>query len=191
ALPGYIGMTDPATNTTDVGGSGADSPNDPDAPWLHPDALAATPFIYLIPTGQDSMRSPPLGDSQDVRSWNVQDVTVPLPFNVGASEFSTLQWWRSSEFLTEKIFGVRKHQAFRPVSSADVFSLNIYGTSGFLEPSPFTNNRLIGRSVWNSGWKLVIPGSALLNNPKEGLRRFIRTVEDIQLHLITYSYSGN
>lgn len=191
ALPGYIGMTDPSTNSTDINSSGAFSPDDPDAAWLHPDALAATPYLYLIPVGEDSMRSPPLGDSQGIRSWNVQDVAVPLPFNVGASEFSSLQWWRSPEFLTEEFFGVRKHQAFRPVSGADVFSLNLYGSSGYLEPTPFTNNRLIGRSVWNSEWKLVIPGSSLLNNPNEGLRRFIRTVKDIQLHMITYSYSGN
>lgn len=191
ALPGYIGMTDPATNTVDINDAGADSPDDPEAPWLHPDALAATPYVYLLPVGEDSMRSPPLGDQQAIRSWDVQDVTVPLPFNVGGSDFSTLQWWRSSEFLTGEFFGVRKHQAFRPVSGAEVFSLNLYGTSGYLEPSPFTNNRLIGRSVWNSEWKLVIPGSSLLSNPKEGLRRFIRTVQDIQLHLITYSYSGN
>jgi hypothetical protein len=45
--------------------------------------------------------------------------------------------------------------------------------------------------VWNSQWKLVIPGRALLNNPNEGLDRFIRTVTDIKFHFVTYSYSGN
>ena len=57
--------------------------------------------------------------------------------------------------------------------------------------SQWTNSRLIGRSVWNSKWKLVIPGETLLNNPDEGLERFIRTVRDVKLHFITYSYSGN
>jgi hypothetical protein len=60
-----------------------------------------------------------------------------------------------------------------------------------LQRSQFTSNRLIGRSVWNSKWKLVIPGKALLNNPDEGLERFIRTVNDVKLHFVTYSYSGN
>jgi hypothetical protein len=55
----------------------------------------------------------------------------------------------------------------------------------------YTNTRLIGRSVWNSKWKLVIPGRSLLNDPDEGLDRFIQTVNDIQVHFHTYSYSGN
>jgi hypothetical protein len=50
---------------------------------------------------------------------------------------------------------------------------------------------LIGRSVWNNRWKLVIPGTALLNNPDDGLDRFIQGVKDIKLHVVSYSYSGN
>ena len=191
ALPGYVGLADPSTNLADIDYGDAASPDDLAADWLNPDALAATPYIYLIPTGVDSMRSPPLGDTGSVRTWNVRDVTVPLPFNIGASQFSTNEWWQSADFLSEEIFSVRKHQPFRPVSKASVFSLNNFGSSGYLQPSPFTNSRLIGRSVWNSEWKIVIPGSTLLDDPEEGLRRLIRTLEDIQLHLITYSYSGN
>lgn len=58
-------------------------------------------------------------------------------------------------------------------------------------PDNYTNTRLIGRSVWNSKWKLVIPGRSLLNDPDEGLDRFIQTVNDIKIHFQTYSYSGN
>ena len=57
--------------------------------------------------------------------------------------------------------------------------------------SQFTNRRLIGRSVWNTQWKLVIPGDTLLADPKEGLSRLIQTVTDIKLYFTTYSYSGN
>ena len=63
--------------------------------------------------------------------------------------------------------------------------------NGSLLPSFYTNSRLIGRSVWNSKWKIVIPGKMLLNDPEEGMERFIRTVKDIKLHFETYSYSGN
>ncbi len=191
AFEGYIGMSDPGAATTSVTYAGGESPDGPIAYWLDPNGLAATPYIYLIPVGYDSMRTPPLGDTSRIRVWNVDDVTVPLPFNVGASQFSTLQWWQSADFLSEQIFSVRKHQAFRPVSSAGVFDYDIYGASGNLQLSQFTNNRLIGRSVWNSEWKLVIPGDSLLADPNEGLRRFIATVHDIKLHFVTYSYSGN
>ena len=58
-------------------------------------------------------------------------------------------------------------------------------------PAEFTNARLVGRSVWNSGWKIVIPAFSLLNNEQEGLNRFAASVKDIELFLRTYSHSGN
>jgi hypothetical protein len=138
------------------------------------------------------MRSPPLGDASGIRSWSVEDVAIPLPFNIGASALSTSQAFNSSDFLTEPFFAVRKHQAFRPVSSATLFgTLVIYWTGGELERSQYTNTRLLGRSVWNNQWKLVIPGHVLLNDPDEGLNRFINTVHDIKLFFHSYSYSGN
>ena len=189
ALVGYRGMNDPVANGSAVDAGGGTSPTDP--PSLDPQALAATPYVYLIPVGADTMRSPPLGDVSDIRTWNVQDVTVPMPFNIGGSDFSSKQLYQSSDSLSEPLFNIRKHQAFRPVSSTAAFSADIYGLGGSLQPSQFTNRRLIGRSVWNSQWKLVIPGDTLLNDPQEGLARFIQTVKDIKLHLVTYSYSGN
>ena len=126
-----------------------------------------------------------------LRSWQVEDQAVPLPFNLGASDFSTKQLYQSADSLTEALFSLRKHQAFRPVSTTTAFSADIYGLGGSLQPSQFTNRRLIGRSVWNSQWKLVIPGKTLLSDPNEGLSRFIQTVKDVKLHFVTYSYSGN
>ena len=191
ALEGYRGMQDPVANGTAVNGAGGSSPGDPGLAYLDPLALSGYPYVYLIPVGVDSMRSPPLGDTSEVRSWQVDDVAIPLPFNIGASDFSTKSLYQSADSLSEALFGIRKHQAFRPVSTAAAFSSHIYTGSGGLQRSQFTNNRLIGRSVWNSQWKLVIPGDRLLNDPKEGLSRFIQTVKDVKLHFVTYSYSGN
>jgi len=191
ALEGYKGMDTPSPNSTAITGSGAVSPADPNLAFMDQTALAATPYVYLIPVGLDSMRSPPLGDQSTVRTWSVQDVTVPMPFNIGGSDFSTKKLWQSSDSLTEPLFSIRKHQAFRPVPTATFFTPNIYGGNGGLARSQFTNSRLIGRSVWNSKWKLVIPGQTLLNNPSEGLDRFIQSVKDVKLHIVSYSYSGN
>lgn len=181
---GYIGMDNPTPGSI-VGGV---SPSDP---TLNPKALAATPYVYLIPAGADSMRSPPLGDESTIRSWNVSDLAIPLPFNISAADFSDASNYTSAQSLSEPLFAVRKHQAFRPVSTTDAFNASIYGASGQLIPSQYTNRRLIGRSVWNSKWKLVIPGKTLLNSPNEGLDRFIQTVRDIKLYFVTYSYAGN
>ena len=192
ALEGYKGMDDPNANGTAIGEAGAASPADPSLAFLDPEALAATPYIYLIPAGVDSMRSPPLGDVSQIRTWNVDDAAIPLPFNVGGNEFSQAKLWQSSQSLSEPLFTVRKHQPFRPVSSANVFgTLLIYWTSGEGERTQYANTRLLGRSVWNSKWKLVIPGRNLLNDPDEGLDRLIRTVKDVKLFYSTYSYSGN
>jgi hypothetical protein len=49
----------------------------------------------------------------------------------------------------------------------------------------------VGRSAWNTGWKLVIPGITLLGDADDGLDKFISSVSDIKLHLNTYSHSGN
>jgi hypothetical protein len=187
ALEGYRGMDDP----TATSGTGGTSPPDPGSWYLDPLALSATPYVYLIPVGVDSMRTPPLGDTSTIRTWTVEDVAIPMPFNIGASDFSTKQLWQSSDSLTEPLFALRKHQAFRPVSTASLFSRDLYGPTGTLLRSQYTNNRLVGRSVWNSQWKLVIPGTTLLYDPKEGLDRFLQTVKDIKLHFVTYSYSGN
>ena len=186
AFDGYRGMSDSSNNNSAVVGAGGNSPASPGGGVLDPQGLSATPYVYLIPVGLDSMRSPPLGDVSVVRTWNVQDVAIPLPFNIGGSGYSTKALWQSEDSLSEEMFSVRKHQAFRAAPSADAFMDN----PRFF-PENQTNNRLIGRSVWNSKWKLVIPGRALLNDPDEGLDRFIRTVKDIQIHFRTYSYSGN
>ena len=187
AFIGYRGMKNPALN----GGAGGQSPGDPASWFLDPLGLAGTPEIYLIPVGVDSMRSPPLGDANGIRSWSVEDVAIPMPFNIGGSDFSSKNLWQASDSLSEPLFTVRKHQSFRPVSNPALFSPSLYGSSGSLLRSQFTNNRLVGRSAWNSQWKLVIPGYTLLANPNEGIDRFIQSVSDIQLHFVTYSYSGN
>ena len=52
------------------------------------------------------------------------------------------------------------------------------------------DTRLIGRSVWNSEWLLIIPGAGLHADPNLGLQRLIDTVSDIKLHFTTYSHQG-
>jgi hypothetical protein len=178
---GYIGMDNPSAN-------GGTTPADP---TTNPNALAATPYVYLIPVGVDSMRSPPLGDASAIRTWNVDDVAIPLPYNIGGSSYSSQPFYTSADSLTEPLFAVRGNQAFRPVSSTSAFNTSIYGANGSLQPSQFTNQRLIGRSIWNSKWKLVIPGRTLLSDPNQGLASFIATVKDVHLYFITYSYAGN
>jgi hypothetical protein len=172
-MRGYIGM-DPYS----IGTPNSGTPNATD-----PKALSATPYVYLIPTGTDCMLAPPLGDTGTIRAFQVHDQALPLPFNLGATAFSATQFYNANGSLSEQPWILRKHQAFRPVADPAYF----YSTL----PTEFTSSRLVGRSVWNSGWKLVIPANTLLNNEQEGLNRFVASVSDIELFLRTYSHSGN
>ena len=172
-LDGYVGM-DPYA----IGTPGAGAPAS-----LAANALRATPYLYLIPCGSDRLLAPPLGDTNTVRSWTVHDQALPLPYNLGASAFNSTNFFDANGTLSEQPWILRKHQAFRPVSDPAFFYSHI--------PAEYTNTRLIGRSVWNTQWKIVIPAYTLLNDEQEGLNRFVGSVKDIKLFLRTSSNSGN
>jgi len=170
---GYVGM-DPYAELNP--GAGSADTNDPNV-------LSATPYVYLIPCGVDKMLAPALGDTGIERTWRVQDQALPLPYNLGATAFSSTQFFSADGSLSEQPWITRKHQAFRAVDDPAFF----YG----LQPAEFGSSRLVGRSVWNTQWKLVIPAYGLLNDEQEGLTRFAATVDDIKLFFRTYSHSGN
>jgi hypothetical protein len=170
---GYQGM-DLYANGNPLGGgvTGGSEPN----------GLSATPYVYLIPAGTDQAIAP-LGDTGLIRAWNVADQALPLPYNLGATAFNSGQYFDANGTLTEQPWIARKHQAFRAVNDGQFFYSSI--------PEEFTSNRLVGRSVWNSNWKLVIPAYSLLADEADALKRFAASVKDIQIFMRTYSYSGN
>ena len=53
------------------------------------------------------------------------------------------------------------------------------------------DSQLSGRSAWNTQWLLIIPGASLLNDPQAGIQAFMTNVDDIQLNISTYGYSGD
>jgi len=52
-------------------------------------------------------------------------------------------------------------------------------------------SRLVGRSVWNTRWLLIIPGGTFHYDSNHGLDTFIENVKDIKLFFQTYAISGN
>jgi len=170
-LPGYVGMD------ASISEIPLDSTN-------RSSILSATPYVYLIPCGNDIMRAPPLGDTDTIRTWTVQDQALPLPYNLGASAFNSNQYFSATGTLNEKPWVIRKHQAFRAVEMASLFQ-------GGGPPLEFSTNRLIARSAWNTRWKIVIPAINLLNDEQTALSRFVGSVTDVQLYLRTYSHAGN
>ena len=158
--------------------------------------LANTPHVYLIPVGVDFQRCPP-DDSgyRALREWKVFEQKLPVPFQFNKTILKdNLGWIPFTDSVPpgEELAQIRKHPMFRA-----------YHDSGAFTPGEMINSsRLIGRSVWNSRWLLIIPGGALHHDRQEGIQRLIhgsmvngqRTgngISDIKLFFQTYSYAGN
>lgn len=144
-------------------------------------ALACSPYVYLIPVGDDVLRSPDVGTP---RQWHVLDQQLPVPFPLNPGSPGGLDWIPLNDTLGNNLAAIRKFDLFlagispRPASCPDV------GFTG--------SSRLIGRSIWNTKWMLIIPAGGLGGSTlDEGLRRFVNSVTDISIEFRTYSYGGN
>jgi hypothetical protein len=144
-------------------------------------ALACSPFVYLIPVGDDVLRAPDVGTP---RQWHILDQQLPVPFPLSPGNPGGLDWVPINDTLGNNLAAIRKFDLFlaaispRPASCPDV------GFTG--------SSRLIGRSVWNTKWMLIIPAGGLGGSTlDEGLRRFVNSVTDIAIEFRTYSYGGN
>jgi hypothetical protein len=157
--------------------------------------LAQTPRVYLVPAGEDVLRSPS-GGVDDIRGWHVMDQKLPMPYPIVPSELdSNPGWIPSVSTIRDEMGQPRKQSSFKA-----------YHDAGYLDRSEMVyDTPLIGRSVWNTRWVLIIPGSSLHYDPNEGLDILIhgpeviggsgeRTtygISDIKLFFETYGYSGN
>ena len=153
--------------------------------------LGNEPRVYLIPVGQDVMRSP-TRNAIETRSWTVFDQAIPLPYNVGGADVDNPDWIPVMNSLREPLAQIRRYA-----------SLRAYHDNGqFDEAETHNNSRLVGRSVWNTRWLLIIPGSTLLADPAEGIERFVHGalvngtrdgngIKDIKIFFQTYSLSGD
>jgi hypothetical protein len=151
--------------------------------------LSNTPRVYLVPAGVDTLRSP-TGFTGATRDFNVLDQLLPVPFPIGSSELDDPAWIPSVESLAGHLTAIRRFGRLRA-----------YHDSGQFDVSEVArDSRLVGRSVWNSKWMLIIPASTFSNDRQEGLSRFIEGnlsdgvrdgngVSDIKLFFETYAYS--
>jgi hypothetical protein len=145
--------------------------------------LSQTPRAYLVPVGADVLRSPS-GDGFATREWNVVDQKLPVPFALGTSAMGDPGWIPVNDTLSDELGGIRRFSSLRaypdPGDAAPLWQAQMSGDS-----------RLVGRSVWNTRWLLIIPGGTFLADPRQGLADFADSVKDIKLFFQTYAYSGN
>lgn len=140
--------------------------------------LAAKPRVYLIPTGADRLRSAE-ADDFTVYNWQVLEQRIPVPFPLTSANLASSPL-PIAPALDGSFSEIRRHSAFRAYQDA-TFDLSEFNES----------SRLVGRSVWNTEWVLIIPGAYLLGDSNQGLSRFIESVSDIKLYFQTTSASGN
>lgn len=103
-----------------------------------------------------------------------------------------MEWSPRLDAMNGSFSEIRRHSAFDaliapPDDTFDTQALH-------------TDTRLIGRSVWNTEWHLIIPlnsmhhigsFSATDGSSPDDVADLFRQISDIVLHLQTYSISGN
>ncbi len=144
--------------------------------------LSQTPRVYLMPVGEDVLRAAE-ADNFETRQWAVFDQVLPVPFSIGESDLSD-ENWLPNDSLSGSFGEIRRFASMRayPLDAVD----------DTIDPSEFvTDSRLIGRSVWNTRWVLIIPAGTLLNDREQGLQLFLDNVKDIQFFFQTYAYQGD
>ncbi|PIE90774.1 MAG: hypothetical protein CR997_03880 [Acidobacteria bacterium] len=142
--------------------------------------LSQTPRVYLVPAGMDVLRSPDATDFE-VREWQIVDQKLPVPMPLTLEDVEEPDWIPINHSLSEDIYDIRQFSAFRA-----------YDDSGeFIPEETTTDSRLIGRSVWNTRWLLIIPGAYMHSDANAAIDDFINGVSDINFFFETYAYSGN
>jgi hypothetical protein len=152
--------------------------------------LVNTPRVYLVPVGNDIMRTP--GTDGSTREWKVLDQQLPVPFLANNTQLAAVDWIPIDNGLSSQFSAIRQFGSFLAYNDGGTFNAS----------QTTSSSRLIGRSVWNTRWLLIIPAGTLLADRNEALQRFINGslvngqrdgngVSDIKIFFQTYSYAGN
>jgi hypothetical protein len=138
--------------------------------------LAASPRVYFVPAGMDIMRVSRSDDFDQQRTWKVVEQNVPVPFASSLSQIGQSGYIPLLDALNGRLGEQRRFSDFRayPDELGDAL----------------LDTRLLGRSIWNTRWLLIIPGATLNANPETGLDRFVDQVSDIKLIFDSYGQSG-
>jgi hypothetical protein len=143
--------------------------------------LATTPRAYLVPVGADMLRT-----SSSVlpvtRIFNVVEQRVPTPFTINQANLTSPGYIPTLDGVEGSFAQLRRHGDFRMYHSN--------GDSDINQSELILDSRLVGRSVWNSRWLLIIPGANLHADPLTGVTNFAEGVTDIKIHFQTYSHQG-
>ena len=143
--------------------------------------LATTPRAYLVPIGNDYLRESSSA-TPFTRMWSVNEQRIPTPFILNQSDITSPGFIPTLSGVDGGYGEPRRHGDFR-----------MYHDNGDPDADDselVLGSRLVGRSVWNSEWMLIIPGAGLHADPMTGLTKLSDTIGDIKLYFRTYSHQG-
>ena len=163
-----------ADYATKIAAVGVDFPGYENLTEQSASGLAVEPNVYLVPVGSDYMRAP-AGGGRTLVKWNVIDQVLPLPYSIGSTQLDDVFWISSFSGLdgtSDSVATIRRHSTLRAGDD-------------------FKSTRLVGRSVWNDRWILVIPASSLGADREKALETFINGIDDIKIGIRAYSRQGN
>ncbi len=142
--------------------------------------LSTSPRAYLVPVGNDYLRLSSSGQPV-TRMWSVVDQLIPTPFTINQSNLIAPGYIPTLDGVDGFFGEVRHHGDFRMY----------HNNGGTVSDSELVmDSRLIGRSVWNSQWLLIIPGAGLAPNALDGVTRLANSIADVKLYFKTYSHQG-
>ncbi|MGY8642298.1 MAG: hypothetical protein ACKVJU_14545 [Verrucomicrobiales bacterium] len=145
--------------------------------------LATSPRAYLVPVGADFLRTSTSAEPV-TRAWNVVEQRIPTPFTINQNDLRSPGYIPTLNGIDGGFAELRRHGDFRMYHGTP-------NSNGAVDDSELIlNSRLIGRSVWNSEWMLIIPGAGLHADPATGLENLAKKVTDIKIHFKTYSHQG-
>ena len=131
------------------------------------------------------------------RSYSVVDQVVPVPYPLGSTSLDEPDWTAIYNAYTgggDPLASIRRYPSLRAYHDHGTFS----------DSDMLSNTRLVGRSVWNTRWLLIIPAGTLAVDRDFALEALIRGadldqdgkldqpgIQDILIGFQTYSNSGN
>ena len=141
----------------------------------------------------------PGAEEGTILQFSVVDQVVPAPYAIGSSHLDNAAWVPSmldGDYAgADSAARIRRHPSFRAYFDP---------AGGDPAETCLDATRLVGRSVWNTKWLLVIPAGAMNSDRDKALSVFIRgsdenrdgqldlkPVSDIRIGFKTYSTSGN
>ena len=133
--------------------------------------MTIAPNIFLAPVGHDKMYAYTSSGtaSRPVFAFRVVDQVLPLPYPINRdADLSDSSWFamfNGTDGEVDSVVSIRRFPAFAEGSAID-------------------DSRLVGRSVWNDRWLLVIPADAIGGD----LDRFVSGgVSDLRLGIRAYA----